>query len=158
MIHAAGGGFKMPPAPGAGPSPSEPSATTRAGAPPSSGARIAGSVKPAANAAAYSHKRFSDLMAELPGERYPVLRHDPPGCQCLSPQHGPVGEVAIPFDQRWPRSNTRYDIRVKRPDGIGDGTVVAVYEQQFVLVVLLLAVSGKVYLAHLFKWESSQVR
>src|ERR1700692_4493350 len=119
---------------------------------------MAGSVKPAANAAAYPHKRFSDLMAELPGERYPVLRHDPPGRQCLSPQHGPVGEGAIPFDQRWPRSNTRYNIPVKRPDVSGYDTVVTVDDQQFVLVVALLAMSGQMYLTHPFKWKSRKVR
>ena len=82
---------------------------------------------------------------------------DRPGGGGLGLQHRPVGDVAVPFDQRRHAARAADDHVVELPDRVGDRAVVAVDEQQLALVVRLLGMPGQVDLADLLEREVGEI-
>ena len=76
---------------------------------------------------------------------------------CLRLEHGPVGNVAVPFDQcgDWPALADHDGEEL--PDRVGDRSVMAVDEEKVALVVRLLGVPRQVDLAHVLEWEVGEI-
>src|SRR6202041_2738831 len=76
---------------------------------------------------------------------------------CLGFEDRPVGDAAVPLDQRGYRPASRAHDLEYFPDGIRDRPVMAVDQQQFALVVGLFGMTGEVNLADLRQGEVGQI-
>ena len=71
-------------------------------------------------------------------------------------EHGPVGDVAVPFDKRRDRpASADHDLE-EFPDRVGDRAVMAVDEQKIALVVRLFGMPGQMDLAHMSSGKSAR--
>src|ERR1700730_3340978 len=111
------------------------------------GVSLPGSIKAAANTAAYeewtcgsggSMTTFHDDLAAIEDR----LRGGRLGLE-----DRPVGDVAVPFDQGWNRAAPRDHDLEQFPDGIRDRAVMAVDQQQVALVIGLFGMTGEMNLA-----------
>src|SRR3546814_357509 len=72
-------------------------------------------------------------------------------------EHGPAGDVAVPFYQRRYRSALADHDVEKLPDRTGDGAVMAVDEQKATLVVRLFGMPRQMDLAHMFERKIGEI-
>ena len=72
-------------------------------------------------------------------------------------EHRPVGDVAVPLDERRDRSAPADDDVEELPDRVGDRAVMAVDQQKIALVVGLLGVSGEMDLADMFERKIGEI-
>ena len=82
---------------------------------------------------------------------------DRPGGGSLGLEHRPVGDFAVPFDQRRHRAAAADHAVVERPDRVRDRPVVAVDQEQIALIVRLRLVTGQMDLAHVLEREVREV-
>jgi hypothetical protein len=75
----------------------------------------------------------------------------------LGPEHGPVGDIAVPLDKRWNRPAPADDDIEELPHRIGDGTVVTVDEQKVAFVIALFGVTGQMNLADTGERKAAQI-
>src|SRR5258708_36680561 len=66
----------------------------------------------------------------------------------LGLQHGPFGDVAVPFDKRWKRPPASNNNREQVPDALRHLPVMAVDEEEFSLVIGLFGMTRQMDLAH----------
>ena len=72
-------------------------------------------------------------------------------------EHGPVGDGAVPFDQRRNRpASADHDVE-ELPDRVGDRPVMAVDEQKIALVVRLLGMPGEMDLADMLERKIGEI-
>ena len=72
-------------------------------------------------------------------------------------EHGPVGNVAVPFDKRRDRAaSADHDVE-ELPDRVGDRAVMAVDQQKVALVVRLLGMPGEMDLAHMLERKIGEI-
>src|SRR5215207_9749674 len=75
----------------------------------------------------------------------------------LGLEHRPVGDGAVPLDQRWNRAATAdYDIE-ELPHRVCDRPVVTVDQKKFTLIVRLLGVPGEMDLADMLQRKIGEV-
>src|SRR5258708_4719123 len=76
---------------------------------------------------------------------------------CFGPKDRPIGNVAVPLDERGNSSTPSNDDLEEFPDCVGDRPVVTVDQQEVAFVVGLLGMTGEMDLADAREWKIGQI-
>src|SRR5260370_17839040 len=76
---------------------------------------------------------------------------------CLGPEDRPIGNVAVPLDERGNSSTSPKDDLEEFPDCVGDRPVVTIDQQEVAFVVGLLGMTGEMDLTDAREWKIRQI-
>lgn len=76
---------------------------------------------------------------------------------CLGPQDRPIGNVAVPLDERGNSSTSPNDDLEEFPDCVGDRPIVTIDQQEVAFVVGLLSMTGEMNLTDAREWKIRQI-
>src|SRR5260370_33671712 len=75
----------------------------------------------------------------------------------LGPEDRPIGNVAVPLDERGNSSTPPNDDLEEFPDCVGDRPVVTIDQQEVAFVVGLLGMTGEMDLTNAREWKIRQI-